>query len=62
MTQRERRIRERAERLWRDAGQPEHQDERFWLEAEQAIDAEDRSAGAVRRDDPAGPPVGSGRR
>jgi hypothetical protein len=62
MTERERRIRERAKRLWQEAGQPEGQDERFWLQAEQEVDAEDRSAGAVRREDPAGPPVGSGRR
>ena len=58
---RERRIRDRAERLWRDAGEPEGQDQRFWLAAEAEIDAED-SAGAVRRDDPAGPPVGRPRR
>jgi hypothetical protein len=48
VTERERRTRERAEQLWREAGQPEGQDERFWHEAEQEVDAEDRSAGAVR--------------
>jgi hypothetical protein len=58
MTGRERRIQERARRLWEEAGEPQGQDERFWLAAEQEIDAED-SAGAVRRDDPAGSPVGT---
>lgn len=41
MTPREHRVRARAHELWLAAGQPEGQDERFWYEAEAAIDAED---------------------
>jgi Protein of unknown function (DUF2934) len=55
VSERERRIRERAEQLWREAGQPEHQDERFWLAAEQDIDALDVSAGAVQPRPPTEP-------
>lgn len=39
MSDRERRIRDRAEQLWNEAGQPVGQDERFWLEAEAEVDA-----------------------
>lgn len=41
MTPREHRVRARAHDLWIEAGKPEGQDERFWFEAEQQIDAED---------------------
>jgi Protein of unknown function (DUF2934) len=41
MTPREHRVRARAQELWEKAGRPEGQDERFWYEAEQELDAED---------------------
>ena len=44
MTEREERIRERAHRLWEEAGRPEGKDEKFWWEAELQIDVEDREA------------------
>jgi hypothetical protein len=48
MTVREQRVRARAHELWEAAGKPDGDDLRFWHEAEAEIDAEDRSAGAVR--------------
>ena len=36
-TPREERIRQRAERLWDEAGRPEHRDEEFWHQAEREI-------------------------
>ena len=39
-TPREERVRARAERLWREAGQPEGRDEEFWRQAEREIAAE----------------------
>ncbi|MFC7053483.1 DUF2934 domain-containing protein [Hansschlegelia quercus] len=41
MTDREKKIRDEAYRLWHEAGRPEGQDDKHWLEAEKAIrDAE----------------------
>jgi hypothetical protein len=40
MTDREERIRQRAEELWREAGQPQGRDEEFWHKAEKEIDAD----------------------
>ena len=36
----ERRIRERAQQLWEDAGRPEGQSEQFWFAAQRAFEAE----------------------
>jgi hypothetical protein len=41
MTDRERRIRDRAERIWEDAGKPVGQDDDIWGQAEREIEAED---------------------
>ena len=41
MTPREHRVRERAYKLWNEAGQPKGRDEEFWYEAQVQIDAED---------------------
>jgi len=41
MTAREQRVRDCAERLWNESGQPTGQDEKFWYQAELEIDAED---------------------
>jgi len=41
MTDRERRIRDRAERIWEDAGKPVGQDDDIWWQAEREIEAED---------------------
>ncbi len=41
MTPRERRIRDRAERIWEDAGKPVGQDDDIWHQAEREIDLED---------------------
>lgn len=50
MTEREQRIRERAHKLWDEAGQPDGRDNEFWQAAERQIDAEgddpNRSPGA----------------
>lgn len=40
LTPTEERVRERAKRLWIEAGQPERRDEEFWHQAEQEIAAE----------------------
>jgi DUF2934 family protein len=40
ITERERRIRERAEQLWEAAGRPTGRDNEFWLEAESQVEAE----------------------
>jgi hypothetical protein len=48
MQNRESRIRERAHRIWESEGRPDHQGERHWKAAEQAIDEEDRAASAPR--------------
>jgi len=53
MTERERRIRRRAHQLWREAGEPEGRDREFWERAELEIDY------PVKKDDPAGKPVGN---
>jgi hypothetical protein len=53
MTERERRIRRRAHQLWREAGQPEGRDQEFWERAEVEIDY------PVKKDDPAGKPIGN---
>lgn len=53
MTERERRIRRRAHQLWQEAGRPEGRDQEFWDRAEIEIDY------PVRREDPAGKPVGN---
>jgi len=53
MTERERRIRRRANQLWREAGQQEGRDQEFWEKAEIEIDY------PVRKDDPAGKPIGN---
>jgi hypothetical protein len=37
---REERIRQRAHRLWEDAGRPDHKAEEHWAEAERLIDRE----------------------
>lgn len=42
MTEREQQIRERAHRLWEEAGRPEGRDEEFWERAEQEIGEFDR--------------------
>lgn len=42
-TQREERIRERAEKLWMEAGRPAGKDEEFWHQAEREIAIEDHS-------------------
>jgi hypothetical protein len=47
MSERERRIRDRAEQLWNEAGQPMGRDEEFWLAAEADVDA--AAPGAERR-------------
>ena len=39
--QRENMQRERAHRLWEDAGKPEGQDDRFWHQAGKEIDKEE---------------------
>jgi hypothetical protein len=39
-TPREERIRERAKRLWEEAGKPEGRDEEFWQRAEREIGVE----------------------
>lgn len=39
----EQEIRERAHRLWEQAGKPEGRDEEFWQAAEQELRNEDRS-------------------
>ena len=36
----ERRIRERAQQLWEEAGQPEGQSNHFWFAAQRAFEAE----------------------
>ena len=41
MTEREQRIRQRAEQLWEQAGKPVGRDEEIWLEAELQISVED---------------------
>ena len=43
MTSRERRVRQRAEKIWNDLGRPEGDDEAIWHQAEAEIDSEDRS-------------------
>lgn len=42
MTEREQRIRQRAEQLWEQAGKPVGRDEELWLEAELQISLEER--------------------
>lgn len=42
---REQRIRERAYRLWEQAGQPEGREEEFWHQATAEIEAEDNNTG-----------------
>ena len=42
MTAREQRIRERAHKLWEQAGKPDGQDDIFWYEAEVQIGIEDK--------------------
>ena len=52
MTDRERRIREAAYRVWEQEGGPDGQAERHWALAEQRIDAEDaRTAGPAPESD-----------
>ena len=41
MTEREQQIRERAHRLWEEAGCPQGRDDEFWHEAERAIEEEE---------------------
>jgi hypothetical protein len=53
MTDRERRIRERAYLIWEHEGQPEGQADRHWQEAERELDALEAAA-----DESAGPPTG----
>jgi hypothetical protein len=48
MTERERRIRERAYQLWQLAGQPEGQGDEFWHHAEAEVDTEDRARQTVK--------------
>ena len=43
LTPLEERVRARAERLWDEAGRPEHRDEEFWHEAERQITQEDQA-------------------
>lgn len=52
MTERERWIRRRASQLWREAGRPEGRHQEFWEQAEKEIDY------PVKKDDPAGKPIG----
>ena len=40
----EQQIRERARRLWREAGKPEGRNEEFWRRAEQELKREDLAA------------------
>jgi len=42
MTEREQRIRQRAEQLWEQAGKPVGRDEEIWLEAELQISVQER--------------------
>lgn len=42
MTERERRIRDRAHQMWERDGRPTGQDDHYWFKAEQEIDAEDQ--------------------
>ena len=49
MTDHEQQIRQRAHRLWEEAGCPEGRDEEFWERAERAIDAEGSSDKGRRR-------------
>ena len=49
MTEREQQIRERAHRLWEEAGCPEGRDNEFWERAERALDEEDRDETSGRR-------------
>ena len=39
MSERERRVRDRAEQLWNEAGQPVGRDAEFWYQAEAEVDA-----------------------
>jgi len=49
MTEREQQIRERAHRLWEEAGCPEGRDNEFWQEAERAVDQEQGSSDKRQR-------------
>lgn len=49
MTEREQQIRERAHRLWEEAGRPEGRDDEFWREAERALDEESGGRKPQRR-------------
>jgi hypothetical protein len=42
MTDREHLVRERAEKLWEEAGRPTGRDEEFWHQAEAELDAENQ--------------------
>jgi hypothetical protein len=47
MTGREERIRERAHKLWQEAGEPDGRHNEFWTRAEMQIEEEERAAGIV---------------
>jgi len=49
MTEREQQIRERAHRMWEEAGCPEGRDNEFWERAERALDEEQGSGDDGRR-------------
>jgi len=49
MTEREQQVRERAHRLWEEAGCPQGRDDEFWHEAERAIEEEQGSDKGRRR-------------
>ena len=40
MSEREKRVLERAYQLWEEAGRPEGRDQEFWRQAEREIDGE----------------------
>jgi hypothetical protein len=40
VTEREERVRQRAQQLWKQAGTPEGRDDEFWHQAEAELDAE----------------------
>jgi hypothetical protein len=48
MSDRERRIRERAYQLWQLAGQPAGRDDEFWHHAEAEVGAEDQARQVAR--------------
>jgi Protein of unknown function (DUF2934). len=55
------RIRDRAYRLWDEAGQPEGREDEFWYRAERELAEEDEVDTSEAAADPGQPPLVSGR-